>query len=75
MTMVGEHGPELVDLAPGSRVRSNSDTRRILSSGGGSQIMHITLMIGDKQLGELMIDPLRKSIRTRGGDVQGVLGR
>lgn len=75
MTMVGEHGPELVDLAPGSRVRSNSDSRRILSSGGGSQIMHITLMIGDKQLGELMIDPLRKSIRTRGGDVQGVLGR
>ncbi|WP_413102214.1 hypothetical protein [Streptomyces sp. Inha503] len=30
MTLVGEHGPELVNLAPGSRVRSNPDTRRML---------------------------------------------
>lgn len=74
MTMVGEQGPELVDLAPGSRVRSNSDTRRILSGNGGGGLMHVTIVLGDKQIGELMIDPLRKSIRTRGGNVQGVLG-
>ena len=31
LTMVGEQGPELVELPGGSRVRSNPDTRRIMS--------------------------------------------
>lgn len=75
LTMVGEHGPELVDLAPGSRVHSNPDTGRMLSGGrGGSGEMTIILQIGDKKLGDLIIDPLRKSVRTRGGNVQAVLG-
>jgi TP901 family phage tail tape measure protein len=30
-TVVGEHGPELVNLAPGSHVTSNPDTQRILN--------------------------------------------
>lgn len=74
--MVGEQGPELVNLPAGSRVRSNPDTRRLLSQAGGSdRPIHITLNIGNQHLGELFIDPLRKSIATRGGDVQAVLGR
>lgn len=74
-TLVGENGPEFVDLAPGSRVRSNPDSRRLASGGGGgSQMMQITLQIGDKKLGDLLIDPIRKSVRTRGGNVQAVLG-
>jgi hypothetical protein len=74
--LVGEQGPEIVDLAPGSMVSSNPDTRRILGGGGGqSGPMHITLNIGDKTLGELIIDPIRKAVRTRGGNVQAVLGR
>jgi hypothetical protein len=75
LTMVGEHGPELVDLAPGSRVRSNPDTRRLMSGGGGGGgPMVIVLQIGDTTLGEILVDPLRKTIRNKGGNVQAVLG-
>lgn len=77
MTLVGEQGPELVDLAPGSRVRSNPDTRRMMAGGGGgaAEPLHITLVVGDKKLGEVVIDPLRKAVAARGGNVQAVLGR
>lgn len=43
------------------------------SSGGGS--FSITLRIGDRELGELIIDPLRKAVQTRGGNVQATLGK
>jgi hypothetical protein len=86
MTLVGEHGPELVDLAPGSRVRSNPDTERAFGAvgssmgfgrggGGAGGPIVIQLNIGDKYLGEVMVDPLRKAVRTRGGNVQAVLGQ
>lgn len=42
--------------------------------GGGGGILHVSLSIGDKPLGELLINPLRKSIQTRGGSVQAALG-
>jgi hypothetical protein len=35
LTMVGEHGRELLDLAPGTRVHSNPDTERMMAGGGG----------------------------------------
>lgn len=35
LTLVGENGPELADLAPGTRVHSNGDSRRMLAGGGG----------------------------------------
>lgn len=75
--LVGEHGPEIVDLPSGSMVHSNPDSMRMMSGGPawGGGLLRITLNIGDKSLGELIIDPLRKSVRTRGGDVQAVLGR
>lgn len=44
-----------------------------VSGVGGSQPMHVTLRIGDRTLGELMVDPLRGEVRKRGGDVQAVL--
>jgi phage-related protein len=40
--------------------------------GSGPLVLHIN--IGGRQLAEVLVDPLRKSIRTRGGDVQVVLG-
>jgi len=74
-TLVGEDGPELVDLPYGSMVRSAPDTARILSGGGGGgQPLVIELIIGGRALGRLMIDPLRREVRTQGGDVQAVLG-
>lgn len=73
--LVGENGPEIVDLAPGSRVMSNDNTRTVLGQRGGSAgPMHVTLQIGEAKLGELLIDPLKGIIRKRGGNVQVVLG-
>lgn len=44
------------------------------AGGGGGRPIVIQLVMGGNDLGEIMIDPLRKSIRTRGGKVQAVLG-
>lgn len=77
MTLVGEAGPELVQLPTGSRVRSNPDTRRILGAGGGTGGPMPSLMIdaaGD-DLSQLLLKILRLAIRNEGGDVQVVLGR
>lgn len=76
-TLVGEDGPEIVDLPYGSMVYPHGQSEAMGSptGGGGGGEWHITLKIGDHALGELVLDPLRKSIRTRGGDVQAVLGR
>jgi polyhydroxyalkanoate synthesis regulator phasin len=76
MTLVGEQGPELVDLAAGSRVHTAGETRRMLAPAAAPAApMYITLMIGDKTLGELLVDPLRQAVASRGGIVQAALGR
>ncbi|WP_097921738.1 hypothetical protein [Streptomyces sp. wa1063] len=79
MTLVGEQGPELVDLAPGSRVRSNPDTKRMLTgghAGGGGQPIVVQLALDGRALAEVLIDPLRGQIQTlSGGNVQAALGR
>lgn len=73
MTLVGESGPELVRLPFGSSVVPAGQTAGMMGGSGG--VLHVTLQIGATQLGELVIDPLRKAVRTRGGNVQAVLGR
>ena len=76
LTLVGEQGPELVDLAPGSRVRSNDDTRRMFSgAGGGDQRIVLEINSSGTQTDEMLIEIFRKAIRVRGGNVQTVLGR
>ncbi|MEU4950013.1 hypothetical protein [Streptomyces lavendulae] len=78
MTLVGEQGPELVDLAPGSRVRSHPDSKRIadgMAGGGGGGPITIQLMLDGRQVADAIIDPLRYEIRTRGGNVQAALGQ
>jgi len=76
---VGEQGPELVDLPSGSMVHSAGQSRamteRAAANNGGNGTMVIQLVIGGRSLGEIMIDPLRTAVWTRGGDVQAVLGR
>lgn len=75
LVMVGEHGRELIQVAPGSRVHSNADTERMLAGGGGGGgpvVVHLQLL--DRVVGSIFIDPLRKEIRSQGGDVQAVLG-
>ncbi len=83
LTMVGEHGPELIDLPAGSRVSSAPDTQRMLSGGhpaGGipsfsSQTLKLVLdpSAGSK-LTRAIMEMIRAEIRTEGGNVQTVLG-
>ncbi|WP_084965252.1 hypothetical protein [Thermoactinospora rubra] len=76
-TLVGERGAELVRLPYGSNVTPAGASAAALAGGGwsGPRELHVTLQIGTTTLGELIIDPLRKAVRTRGGNVQAVLGR
>lgn len=74
LTMVGEHGPELVSLPPGSQVRSNADSRRIASSaGGGVGQVAVTLEWVGGAAGDEFVAWLRKNIKIRGG-VTAALG-
>lgn len=75
MAVVGEQGPELVDLPPGSRVHTNSDSRRIgMGGGGGMQPFVILLDVGGDRLAEVLVDPLRRTVSRRGG-VQATFGK
>ena len=47
MQLVGERGAELVSLPRGSRVHSNADSKRMLSSSGGNTInVHVNGRVG-----------------------------
>ena len=74
MTLVGEQGPELVNLAPGSHVRSNPDSRRIMHQstvGGASQIV---IKSSGRRADDLLLEILRDAIHQRGGNPVTVLG-
>ncbi len=77
MTMVGEHGPELVQLPPGSRVNSNADTERMM--GGAGQAMGqllVQLVLDGKVLVEQLVEPTRELVRNQGsGSVQSFYGQ
>jgi hypothetical protein len=78
-TLVGEHGPELVDLAPGSTVHSNPDTRRLMGTGGGGGHLVLEFAGGSgSELERLLWDFIKKNVRLRGGkgpnSVQKALG-
>lgn len=80
LTLVGEQGPELAEIAPGGRVWSNPDTRRMLSGGmGGGQEQQpqvIQLIVDGKVLAESVVEPLRGKIsRQASGDAQKYWGR
>jgi TP901 family phage tail tape measure protein len=73
-TLVGEYGPEIADLPVGSRVHSAPDTARMLAGGPPAAPIYLTVQLGDRDLGNFVIDPLRREIRRQGGNVQAVLG-
>lgn len=76
MKMVGEFGPELIQLPPSTRVHSNSDTRRMMASGkGGGGNMSITINSGGSRMDDLLVEILSDAVRQRGGNVQTVLGK
>jgi hypothetical protein len=73
-TMVGEHGRELVRLPAGSQVSSNPDTERQLAHGGGSSAASLVRLDSSDALVGALLEMIRKAVRTRGGNVQIVLG-
>lgn len=76
MTLVGEQGPELINLAPGSHVRSNPDSRRMTAGAGGNNVpIQINVQIDGKTAARALFDPLRGEVRDRGGNVQDALGQ
>lgn len=76
LAVVGEQGPELVQLPQGSTVMPNANLSSMLAGGGGYGGQNaLTLQLewvggGDDPLFQL----LRRGIRVRGGNVQKVLG-
>lgn len=75
-TLVGEDGPEIVDLPAGSRVRSNPDTRRLMGGGGGGgEPVRLMIDAGPSETSRLLLKLLRNAIRVEGGNVELVLGR
>jgi hypothetical protein len=76
MTLVGEGGPELVDLPPGSNVKPAGTTKAMLSNSGNSDNRTILeIHSGGTKVDDLLVELLQKAVRVRGGDVQLVLGR
>jgi len=77
-TLVGEHGPELVDLAPGSMVHSNPDSMAMLAGGGSRGSMgYVEIGSDGTWFGDGLIEYLAGKIRAMGGDpsVIGILIR
>lgn len=74
LTWVGEEGPELVDLAPGSTVIPAGTSANMLAAGGGPvQLVLKIERTGDRLIDALM-EALAQQIRVEGGNVQQVLG-
>lgn len=74
MTLVGEQGPEIVNLAPGSHVRSNADSRRLAAQSGTTGGPNLILKSSGRRVDDLLIEILREAIHQRGGDPVTVLG-
>jgi len=72
LTMVGEHGRELLRLPAGTQVHSNPDTERMLGQGGGG-VVKVQVEVTSRGA-DLFRRALKESIRIHGGDPE-VLGR
>lgn len=77
--MVGEHGPELVELPPGTRVNSNEDSMRMMAAAGagaGGQPFIVQLVLDGKVLAQQLVEPTRDIVRSLGrGSVQKFYGQ
>ena len=77
LTWVGEHGPELMDLPPGTRVHSNPDSMRLANTAGGDGGGPITvnLVVDGRVLAQATVEPLRSMVsRQASGSAQQFFG-
>lgn len=73
--LVGEFGPEVVNLPAGSHVNTNADSRRKYGGRGGDMgQMVLVVQIGPEEIAEFLIDPTAKAIKRRGG-VEAAYGK
>lgn len=70
--IVGERGPELLNLPAGARVTPLTPGQKW---GGGGGRMVIEIRSGGSRLDDMLVEILRNAIKARGGNVQVVLGR
>jgi len=74
--LVGEHGPEIADLPPGTMVHSNPDSMAMMSGGGGRLELVISvdpsIAGGDRDLVESLCKMLRYKVRVDGSEVIGI---
>lgn len=77
LRMVGEHGPELVELPPGTRVNSNADTERMMGGAGGDGgTVVVPVYLDGREIARAMAEPMRDLVRTQGrGSVQSLYGQ
>lgn len=79
LTLVGEEGPELAEIAPGGRVWSNPDTQRMLAGAGGggsSGPIVVQVMLDGRQVAEAIVEPTRELVGRQGnGSAQQFFGR
>ena len=64
LRLVGEHGPELAEIAPGGRVYSNPDTSRMLNgqgAGGGGETTEV--LARWEPSGDPLVDTIMQNIR------------
>ncbi len=77
LTWTGEHGPELLDLPPGTGVKTAGDSQRMAASMSGGGPIDVKASFDKASLTGLaaaLVETLRLEIRTQGGNVQQVLG-
>lgn len=80
-TLVGEGGPEYVDLPPSTNVHPAGTTRNMMMNGSGGAAQKIVLEFAPmansgNQLADAIMEMLRNAVRVQGGgNVQLVLGR
>lgn len=75
LTLVGEHGRELVSLPPGAMVHSNPDTERMLGQGSGGGVLRIVFEGAGDDLTRAFAQALRQHARFYyGGSAQQAYG-
>ncbi len=75
MAMVGENGPELVNLPSGAGVMTAGETRAALSGGTGGNVLHMPVTINAQGAGPREIDQLRSELRQFKHDMPGIAFR
>lgn len=79
-TLVGEYGPELVELPPGTRVQSNPDTQRLMGGAGPGGGTLTVRLVADRSAERGFVAEVMRSLRAEiadfyGGNVQLALGQ